>query len=733
MLRKLTFIILLALVISGTGSLFANYPFVYRNDGKFDRLDPHANLTLHHSVEDSVLFMEEEDFSIPLSAVDSISVRRIDIPSLFFTFPENPDLDWVVSKEDYIPAELEIKGCGMVEDMTDLSLTVKGRGNSTWAMPKKPMRMKFSKKTSICGFKKAKNYVLLNNYLDQTHLKNALGLWLARRIGMEYTNHTMPCNVYVNGEYSGLYLLTEKVGINGGSVDIDEEKGILFEIDNHFDENYKFYSATYNLPVMVKDPDFDELYENDPEGLTPEERLELWREDFERAEKSVQEMRGETVIDMQSAVDYYFIMNFVKNNEFGFPRSVYMYKKDLDPESLYYFGPVWDLDATYNEYQEEPPGKVNDPVGNVWAPALFAALKKLPQFQELYNRRLQQFKDEIYPELIEWCDDYADLIEPAARMDGLRWPLSQNLGWAWRVSSFDNRKHVDELMDWIQQRYEFMMQELKEEPILPEGPQTEEPEDPNDEEGSNEEEQLEPSEEVTTPLSTIESNNGGDEPENPGDDDPENPGGDEPENPGDDEPENPGDDEPENPGDDEPENPGGDEPENPGDDEPENPGDDEPENPGDDEPENPGGEIPGEIKYVTHLQVHSHDSVLHSIKVDNDLRLNFYDGQLTVVSTENEVTYMLEDVKRLVYVPVEEKEVPTDVKDSYKLPEIMISKDGFTVTPSFPGILRIYDMTGCEVFTHSVSVSFKVENGDMPKGINIVTFNGKTILKVLNI
>ncbi len=673
MLRKLTFIILFVLAISGTASLFANYPFVYRNDGKFDRLDPHANLTLYHSVEDSVLFMEEEDFTIPLRAVDSISVRRTDIPSLYFTFTENPDLEWVVSKEDYIPAELEIKGGGMVEDISGLTLSVKGRGNSTWVMPKKPMRMKFSKKTSICGFKKAKNYVLLSNYLDQTHLKNAVGLWLARRIGMEYTNHTMPCNVYVNGKYCGLYLLTEKVGINSGSVDIDEEKGILFELDDHFDENYKFHSAYYNLPVMVKDPDFDELYENDPEGLTPEERLGLWREDFERAEKAVWRKKGETAIDMQSAVDYYFIMNFVNNNEFGFPRSVYMYKRDLEADSLYHFGPVWDLDVTFNLYRQEPPGEVVKPEGDVWAPGIMEDLRRHSQFKELYTRRLQQLRDEFYPELKEWCAEYAELIEPAARMDGLRWPLSQSLGWAWRVSSFDNRKYVEELMDWIQQRYEFLIKELPAEPILPEEPGSEEPESTDEESGAN------------------------------GDDIPDATAGD---------PGILGDDEPETPG----EDPGALE-------------DDEPEIPGED-PGLLGDDEPGEIRYITHLQVHSHDSVLHSIKVDNDLRLNFSDGQLTVASQGNEVTYMLDDVKRLTYVPVEEKEIPTAVEAPFNLPEIMIAEDGFTVTPTAPGLLRIYDVTGREVFAHTVSGTFKVEHGELPDGISIVTFNGQTILKV---
>ena len=43
-------------------------------------------------------------------------------------------------------------------------------------------------------------------------------------------------------------MLTEKIGINGASVDIDETTGILFELDTNYDEEFKFYSKRFGLP-----------------------------------------------------------------------------------------------------------------------------------------------------------------------------------------------------------------------------------------------------------------------------------------------------------------------------------------------------------------------------------------------------------------------------------------------------------------------------------------------------
>ncbi len=450
------------LPVAAVASASAQYPYIYRNDGGFNRIDPAKEFTLTHRIEgtDTVVYFNGERLST--SAIDRIDFRQTDIPALRFTFPDNPDLEWVTNKVDYINADLIVEGHGMTEDLDSLTLSVRGRGNSTWGMNKKPMRMKFPSKTSICGFTKAKNYVLLANYIDPSHMRNALALWFARRLGLPFTNHTMPVNVYVNDTYSGLYLLTEKVGINKASVDIDENTGILFELGKEFDEPYKFKSAYHDLPVMVKDPDFDELFEADPEGLTPDERLAMWREDFEKAELLVADGRGGEAFDMQSAVDYFLVMNFAANDEIGFPKSVFLYKENLDEGSLYHFGPVWDVDVAFNFYTGESSETMRKPDHNLWAFGLLWDLYDHPEFQALYQERLKELRDVIRPEMMEWMKEYAYSIEPGAKMDGQKWSVSHAQGsWTWHHPSSDTDRFVRELTEWVDARIDHLTKDLQ--------------------------------------------------------------------------------------------------------------------------------------------------------------------------------------------------------------------------------------------------------------------------------
>lgn len=446
---------------------------IFRNDNGFNCLRLDDNLTIAHTtgaqpeiqITHTDFYHNSESITIPVSSIDSCIIKDATVPTLHFTFPDHPDAEWVWDKENYINAVLDIEGCGVVEDASGLSLSVKGRGNSTWSMDKKPMRLKFSKKTSICGFKKAKSYVLLADYLDASMMHNAVGLWLARRLGMQYANNTQPCNVYVNGKYAGLYLLTEKVGINSSSVDIDENTGILFEMSVEYDEKYKFKSPLYNIPVMVKDPDFDELYSSNPSGPTPEERLAIWQEDFNNAELLAATGKGFEAFDLESTVNYLLVISVVCNQDIGFPKSLYMYKERFGEK--YKFGPVWDLDVTFNFLRgtsnspADNPSTLGHPVETppttpIWISGILGRLGRENVLKEAYKAKFEEFDATIYPEMMEFIDEYAKTIEAAAKMDGARWPEEFITTWCYRTNSFDRQKQVTALKNWLEARMEYL-------------------------------------------------------------------------------------------------------------------------------------------------------------------------------------------------------------------------------------------------------------------------------------
>lgn len=458
-MKRIISLILLVLALSGLAAQAADVApkvYVYRNDGGFNSLPRYENIDVTYLCGEVFFFYGDTSLKLPVQAVDSCVLRDVDVPELFFTFPDYPDVSSIWEKDKYLDATLEVRGNGYIPDMEGTTLKVKGRGNSTWCLPKKPMRLKFDKKLPLCGLKKAKNFALLANYLDFTHERNSLALWLANRLEMPYTNGFVPCVVYINGNKKGLFLLTEKVGINSGSVDIDENKGMLFEVSTEYDEDYKFKSEPYDLPVMVKDPDLAEICENDASGITPEELLASWQDDFNKALSMAKNGNGFEAFDMESLAKYLFVHEFTMNNEIMLPHSMYLYKESIGDDYKYNFGPVWDFDVAFNFINGE--GVQYHPHSYHAKNALIYALMEDPEFTEFYKELVRKFHNEIFPEMLKFADEYSTLIEPAGIEDGVLWPEVDVTSGAFyqRFPSYNMKQNAADLREWMIERDRYM-------------------------------------------------------------------------------------------------------------------------------------------------------------------------------------------------------------------------------------------------------------------------------------
>ena len=136
---------------------------------------------------------------------------------------------------------------------------IRGRGNSTWEWyPKKPYRLKFDEKAEILGLAADKDWVLLANYRDPTHLMNTFVFEMGAGLGVPYPNHTRYVELTVNGDYKGLYQLTEQVEQGKNRVNIDKNEGFLIalDVDDGPGESPgagdNFWSRIYRMPVCVK-------------------------------------------------------------------------------------------------------------------------------------------------------------------------------------------------------------------------------------------------------------------------------------------------------------------------------------------------------------------------------------------------------------------------------------------------------------------------------------------------
>ena len=135
------------------------------------------------------------------------------VPVMFINTVDNAP---ITSKDEYVDAQyyVETFGRSKYESIgsaeSTLPLQIRYRGNWTLTnFEKKPYKIKLGKKTNLLGLKRNKHFALLAHAdARRGFLRNTVGFYISRRLGMDYTPDQVPVEVVLNGEYIGLYFLT---------------------------------------------------------------------------------------------------------------------------------------------------------------------------------------------------------------------------------------------------------------------------------------------------------------------------------------------------------------------------------------------------------------------------------------------------------------------------------------------------------------------------------------------
>lgn len=380
---------------------------------------------------------------LPIDSIFEISTRD-NVPVLYIS--TNQPIDEVPDKETYLDASISYCPSDGLTDSLSAKVSIKGRGNTTWEMPKKPYRLKFEKKQPLAGLPKAKSFVLLANYLDNTLMKNAVAFEMARLLDMPYANEAVPVDLVFNGEPRGSYMLTQKVGINAGSVNIEELTGVMWEIDSYYDEEYKFRSTRFDLPCMIKDPDFLEIAEED--SITAKAYWEFWKADLDLALTQVYNGKWQDVFDAGSLVDYLLVNHLLGNLEITQAKSIYFYKEA--PGMKYKFGPVWDFDWALGFFSEAFPAGTPFIRPDNAGYDFWMKIVTDPEFIALFRERLDDFEREGLQQLLSFIDDYADRIRISACKDSEIWTDDAFYGFQTReINKSRFEENVDILKDFI--------------------------------------------------------------------------------------------------------------------------------------------------------------------------------------------------------------------------------------------------------------------------------------------
>ena len=159
----------------------------------------------------------------------------------------------------YVDCTVSCTGADGSPELDGAQAQVKVRGNWTTSYEKKPLRIKFKNKQSLCGLnwgRAFKNWVLLAEYKDLSMLRNKAAFDLGHKIlGEElYCSDCALVEVELNGEYWGVYLLAEQQECAEGRVDVPEPKkeetntdvGYFLEFDGYYFLEDRLQTFTIN-------------------------------------------------------------------------------------------------------------------------------------------------------------------------------------------------------------------------------------------------------------------------------------------------------------------------------------------------------------------------------------------------------------------------------------------------------------------------------------------------------
>lgn len=262
----------------------------------------------------------------------------------------------VTSKEEYVKAVVTVRNAANEEDnITEVEAEIKGRGNSTWGMAKKPYRLKFDKKIQLLGNDaKEKNWVLLANFADKTLMRNALAFETARNLfHFGFTPSVTFVDVVLNGRNIGNYLLTDQVEVKEKRVPVVEQEttvamgdseisgGYLIEVDGFAEQEISWFKTAKDMKITIKYPKDDEI------NAAQKNYISNYTQRMENALFSANmsdERRGwRRYVDEDSWIDWYIACELFGNSDSWW--STYMYK---DRDEKFKMGPLWDFDIAFN-------------------------------------------------------------------------------------------------------------------------------------------------------------------------------------------------------------------------------------------------------------------------------------------------------------------------------------------------------------------------------------------------
>lgn len=383
-------------------------------------------------------------------------------------------------------------GPGNVNNITDPWNDYNGfcgiefRGNSTQDFDKKTYSIELwtaagqDTSAQILGMPKEEDWILHAMVIDKTLLRIPFSFYLSQRQG-HYAARYKFCEVVLDGDYQGVYIMTEKIKRDGDRVDIaklDDDDlagdsvtgGYILRID--WLDDPEGFESNYN--AQSGDPMFFQWYYPKAVNIKPAQAsyIQSWMAEFEEALFAPtfinsQGKRYDQYLDETSFADF-LLLNEVSKNSDGYKLSSYVHKDKDSKDGRIKAGPMWDFDQTYGHSEvcsnEDHTGWTY--LQNQSAcedlesmPMWWQELMSDPVFENHLKCRWEMLRQgPLHLDSVnQWIDDNQAFIQPAADRNFVRWQFIGVNIWAQpQPIPQSYQGEIDHMKDWIADRIAWM-------------------------------------------------------------------------------------------------------------------------------------------------------------------------------------------------------------------------------------------------------------------------------------
>ena len=363
-------------------------------------------------------------------------------------------LPGITSKKIYTKTKFDIYRPSSDEgrwSVADAEIEIRGRGNSTWGLPKKPYRIKFPEKFSPIGLNhaKAKSWVLLAHDMDKSLLRNHLAFELSRilfnsaegyhdKAAIMFTPCSQMVNVYSGDNYYGVYQMSDQMEVAKGRINLDKlvaadgsdpnkiSGGHLIETNIHHDEGYPV-SFTSSRGIYM-----DHKYPKDDNMDISQYK---YMEDFIRKAEAVLYSSNFTdptvgwrkLFDEKTLADYIIVKEFAGDMD-GYTSTYFYKRRGVDK---IFFGPIWDLDKGWNNDRRTPHGDTLTQLmifGGFYMPPYinpdwFHRFWQDAEFRKFVGARWAAKKDELKAKVLSELEQKPQQMRKAIEANFSVWPF----------------------------------------------------------------------------------------------------------------------------------------------------------------------------------------------------------------------------------------------------------------------------------------------------------------------